>query len=31
MLSWAFGDFNSYTKKKTGVTMKQLGFKNWNK
>ncbi|MCR5654001.1 MAG: Ig-like domain-containing protein [Ruminococcus sp.] len=31
MLSWAIGDFDSYTKKKAGVTMKQLGFTNWDK
>ena len=31
MLQWSFSDFNKYMKKKTGVTLKNLGFKKWNK
>ena len=30
-LQWTLPEFNSKMKSKTGVTLKQLGFKNWNK
>ncbi|MBR1731699.1 MAG: Ig-like domain-containing protein, partial [Ruminococcus sp.] len=31
MLGWAISDFNSYTKNKTKITFKQLGFTKWDK